>query len=73
MAHTGQVDGLEEDEPVEQPHGGSKRQEVKMMKGLDSHERNQRLAFISKRSGKSTTRLPREEGGVVCASGTPRG
>eukprot|EP00975_Prorocentrum_lima_P010976 2333446-Prorocentrum_lima.AAC.1 len=34
MAHIGQVDGLEESEPEEQPHEGSRRQGVNMMKGL---------------------------------------
>eukprot|EP00975_Prorocentrum_lima_P054989 11530405-Prorocentrum_lima.AAC.1 len=45
MAHTGQVDGLEEDEPVEQPHAGSKRQEVNMMNGM-IHMMKQQLEEI---------------------------
>eukprot|EP00975_Prorocentrum_lima_P036659 7711461-Prorocentrum_lima.AAC.1 len=45
MAHTGQVDGLEESEPEEQPHQGSRRQGVNMMKFL-IHVMKQQLKDI---------------------------
>eukprot|EP00975_Prorocentrum_lima_P065391 12903198-Prorocentrum_lima.AAC.1 len=63
MAHTGQVDGLEEGEPVGQPHEGSKKTRGQYDEGIGSHdeatmEGHQRLTFISKRSGKSERRPP---------------
>eukprot|EP00975_Prorocentrum_lima_P032044 6727765-Prorocentrum_lima.AAC.1 len=42
MAHTGQVDGLEGSEPEEQSPECSKRQGVKMLKGV-SHMMKQQL------------------------------
>eukprot|EP00975_Prorocentrum_lima_P044278 9282689-Prorocentrum_lima.AAC.1 len=60
MAHTGQVDGLEEGEPVEQPHEGSRRQEVKMMKGL-IHMMKQQLKDI-KESSPSTKEVGSQQG-----------